>query len=54
MKMKPSFLLKLAGLTVCALSVAQDVTAQPFTYSTNDIYIGFRKTGANQGTSNCS
>lgn len=49
MKLKPAFLLKLAGLTVCALSLVQDVKAQPFTYTTNDVFIGFRKTGVNLG-----
>jgi len=50
MKMKPSVLLKFAGLTVCALSLLQDVKAQPFAYNPNDVFIGFRKTGANQGS----
>jgi hypothetical protein len=50
MKLKPSFLLKLAGLTLCSLSLIQDVKAQPFAYNPNDVFIGFRKTGANQGS----
>src|ERR1700722_1329485 len=50
MKLKPSFLLKLTGLAVCAFSLVQDVKAQPFAYNPNDVFIGFRKTGANQGS----
>ena len=50
MKLKPSFLLKLAGLTLCSLSLVQDLKAQPFAYNPNDVFIGFRKTGANQGS----